>query len=170
MARCDSYAFGNCTQGACLDNPWIPDGLHDGGDWAFNAIGFGLSVTMVPTVGAVVSYCRGHGYSDFGHVGTVLQVAADGRFLVREMNFVAFDAYDDRWSTAYDVCGFILPPGAQPGRGANAPGPVGAGPSGLVPWAPIAAFENVRAWTKDLGAELYGRALQVSNLADQLPG
>jgi len=170
MARCDSYAFGNCTAGACQENPWIPEGLGDGGDWAFNAPAHGLAVTMNPTVGAVVSYCRGHGYSEFGHVGTVVAVGNDGRFLVHEMNFVGFNTWDSRWSSTYDVCGFILPPGATPGRGANAPGPAGGGGSGLVPWAPTAAWEAVRDWTQHLGAELYGRALNVANLADRLPG
>lgn len=169
MARCDTYAYGNCTQGACLDNPWVPEGLGDGGDWAAHAAARGLMVSMQPTVGAVVSYCRGGGYSQWGHVATVVQVAADGRFEVHEMNFVGFNTWDYRWSTLYDVCGFILPPGVQPGRGAGVSLSGEGGSASGVPGAPIAAYEAVRAWTRDLGAELYGRALNVGNLADRLP-
>jgi len=170
MARCSSYAFGNCTAGACADNGWIPEGLGDGGDWAANAAARGFQVTMVPTVGSVVSYCRGDGYSQWGHVASVVAVAADGSFEVHEMNFAAFNAYDYRWSNGHDVCGFILPPGAQPGQGASAglTGP-GGGPFG-VPAAPIAAWEAVRWWTRYLGADLYGRALQAQNMFNGFPG
>lgn len=169
MARCDSYAFGNCTQGACEDAPWIPEGLGDGGDWAANAAARGLEVTMAPTVGSVVCYCRGDGYSVFGHVAYVVAVGGDGRFEVHEMNFVGFDEWDYRWSTMGDVCGFILAPGQQPGRGANEPVGGAPAPNPGVPWQPVAAFEAVRSWTRDLGAELYGRANNVGQLADELP-
>lgn len=167
--RCDSYAPGNCTAGACQENPWIPDGLHDGGDWAINAALRGFAVTSVPTVGAVVSYCRGNGYSQFGHVGTVIAVSADGRFLVHEENFIGLYQWDSRWSTQADVCGFILPPGAQPGQGAGVVAPQSSGLGVGVPNEARIAWENVRYWTASLGADLDTRARNVVTLA-QLAG
>lgn len=138
--HCDSYTFGNCTWGACQLRAWIPDGLGDGGDWAFNAPAHGLQVTMTPTVGAAVSYCRGDGYSEFGHCGIVDQVFPDGTFLVTEMNFFAFDVYDQRVSTMGDVCGFILPPGVSPG------GPTGSGgpPATSPVWDVAHEFDKLR--------------------------
>lgn len=170
MGRCDSYAGGNCTAGACQENPWVPDDLGDGGDWAFNAHERGFQVTRVPTVGAVVCYCRGDGYSVFGHVATVVAVSGDGRFEVHEMNFVAFDTWDYRWSTDSDLCGFILPPGATPGRGAGLIGPDAGGGAWGLPSEPILAWESVRQWTRDLGAEVYWRARNVISHADQFGG
>lgn len=128
MARCDSYYYGECTYGACIDAGWIPDGLGNGGDWAANAGRFGLQVTDIPTVGAAVCYAAGDGYSSFGHCGIVRAVGVNGQFLVHEMNFVAFAQYDDRWSNTFDVAGFVLPPGVSPGsspaQGRGGPGPV----------------------------------------------
>lgn len=127
MARCDSYTFGNCTAGACALAPWIPDWLGDGGDWAGSWRRLGGQVIYQPQPGTVVSYCRGDGYSQFGHCGYVEQVASTGLFLVREMNYVEFDAYDERWSNMQDVCGFLVPPGGLTGSGSSQGGPSGAG-------------------------------------------
>lgn len=144
MAHCDSYIFGECTYGACLLAPWIPEGLGDAGDWATDAVAAGLNVTNIPTVSSVVSYARGDGYSSFGHCGFVLDTYSDGSFLVREMNYVAWDQYDDRVSSTYDVAGFILAPGQQPG---GAPGGRG-GPPGDTPndlnyeWGVIQTYLN----------------------------
>lgn len=168
MARCDSYAFGNCTYGACLDDSWIPEGLGNGGDWARHAAERGLQVTMVPTVGAAVSYCAGGGYSEFGHCGTVLEVGSDGRFLVREMNFVAFDQYDERWSTMADVCGFILPPGVSPGQGSGAQGgPAAPGTPG-VPWQVLNAWGQLQQATRDLALERAAKAISAYQLAESV--
>ncbi len=148
MARCDSYAFGNCTAEACREAPWIPEGLGDGGDWAANWQAQGGAVTLAPTVGSVVSYCRGDGYSLYGHVAYVEEVYSDGSFLVREMNYVAFDTVDERRSTQGDVCGFLLGPGMQPGQrvppGRGAPG---GGPPLTIPGELQAAWEGVRWWS-----------------------
>lgn len=169
MARCSSYAPLNCTAGACELNPWIPEKLGDGGDWAMNAALRGFTVSSLPTVGAVVCYCRGDGYSQWGHVGTVVQVSNDGRFLVREENFLGLGLWDDRWSNQADVCGFILRPGTAPGQGAGVVGPLGGGGVPGVPDSARLAWENVRTWTRDLGADLDQRARQVVTLA-QLAG
>lgn len=168
--RCDTYAVGNCTAGVCQDDQWIPEDLGDAGDWAANAAARGFTVTMIPTVGAVVCYGRGDGYSQFGHVGEVLQVGANGTFLVREMNFVAFDVYDNRWSDMHDVVGFILPPGVNPGQGTTGQGSaqVGGGGTFGVPEQVVGAWENVRFWTHDLGGQLYGNAIDVEAFADSI--
>jgi len=154
--RCDTYAAGNCTRGACELAPWIPEGLGDGGDWAQNAAARGFTVTDVPTIGSVVSYCRGGGYSEFGHVAYVEVAYNDGTFLVKEMNFVAFDAYDERVSTMSDVCGFILEPGTSPGRGSG----------GSAPPASSAAWDTAHEWDKLRWYLTYGTSLSQGHLAD----
>lgn len=166
--RCDSYAFGNCTRGACDLAPWVPDRLGDGGDWAINAVGRGYVVTMVPTVGAVVSYCRGNGYSVFGHVGVVVDVAADGRFLVREMNYAEFNAYDTRWSTMGDVCGFILPPGVSPGQAAPGFGSATSGGQAEFPAPVTQAWENVRVYTSHTADQLANEFLAATLAAESV--
>ena len=148
MARCDSYAFGNCTRGACEFAGFIPEGLGDGGDWAADYLAQGGQVTMIPTAGAVVSYCRGDGYSQYGHCAYVEEVYDDGTFLVKERNYLAFNTDDERRSTTGDVCGFLLAPGAVPGTrkrpGQGAP----AGPGSLtLPAEVVNAWEAVRWWS-----------------------
>lgn len=129
MARCDSYVAGQCTAGACQQNPWVEDGWGNGGEWAASAAADGFTVTGVPTVGAVVCYAEGNGYSAFGHVATVTQVFADGSFEVTEENYIAPFVIDQRHSSAYDVAGFILPPGVSPGAPGQPAGGSGAGGS-----------------------------------------
>jgi hypothetical protein len=168
MSECATYAPGNCTAGACEENPWIPEGLGDGGDWAANAAARGFQVVDTPVAGSVVSYCRGDGYSPFGHVASVVAVGQDGTFEVHEENFIGLFQFDFRWSSMGDVCGFILPPGSQLGQGSAQIGGGPGGSAGPLPWQPQAAWDNVRSWTNQLGAELYARSLNVANLADQL--
>lgn len=133
MARCDSYVDGQCTAGACDQNGWVEDGWGNGGQWADSARAAGFAVTNVPTVGSVVCYCAGDGYSEFGHVASVTQVFGDGTFEVSEENYVGPFVWDNRRSTSYDVCGFILPPGVAAGTpgvpqgGSGAGTPTGAG-------------------------------------------
>ena len=123
MARCDTYDYGECTYGACELSRWLPERLGNASDWLANAQADGLQTTSTPTVGAVVVYAGGTGYSPYGHCGVVIDAYSDGTFLVREMNYAQFGAYDDRRSTMSDVEGFILPPGVSPGQG----GGMGAG-------------------------------------------
>lgn len=128
MARCDSYYPGQCTAGACQLNGWVEDGWGNGGQWAASAAGAGFTITSVPTVGAVVCYAEGDGYSEFGHVATVTAVHADGTFEVDEENYIGPFVWDNRSSSTYDVAGFILPPGVSPGAAAPAAQGQGAGP------------------------------------------
>lgn len=140
MARCDSYYAGQCTWGACEFAGWVPEGLGNGGDWAANAAAQGYTVTDIPTVGAVVCYAAGDGYSGYGHVGVVTAVNGDGTFEVHEMNYVAPYEWDDRQSNNYDVAGFILPPGTAPGQG------MGAGGSGSPGGWPAGAQDIIAAY------------------------
>lgn len=159
MARCDSYTPLNCTAGACELASWVPDGLGDGGDWAANAPAFGIQVTMVPTAGAVVCYCRGDGYSQFGHVALVDQVYPDGTFLVTEENFIGLGQFDQRVSTQGDVCGFLLPPGVGPGQGG--PGTGAGGPASSSPvWDVARAFDDLRWYLAS------GSAISLRHLSD----
>lgn len=122
MARCDSYYFGECTWGACEYASWVPEGLGNAWQWLMNAQNQGFATSQLPVPGAVVVYGSAAGYSQYGHCGVVIDVGVGDQFLVHEMNFVAWDEYDDRWSNSYDVTGFILPPGVAPPPSPGAPG------------------------------------------------
>lgn len=122
MARCDSYAYGYCTWGACELADWLPEGWGDAKDWAFHALQDGFAVVQEATLGAIVVYGDNPAYSPLGHVGVVTQVYADGSFQVQEMNAVGWNQYDSRHSSLFDVLGFILPPGVAIGTGAPPPG------------------------------------------------
>jgi len=74
-------------------------------------------VVFDPQPGAVVVYAAGDGYSEFGHVGLVTEVYSNDSFLVREMNFTAWNQYDLRVSNRYDVEAWLLAPGTVPGLG-----------------------------------------------------
>lgn len=128
MSRCDSYYVGECTRGACELASWVGDWWGDAKDWAASAARGGLALTGVPTIGAVVDYGAGGGYSPYGHVGLVTDVYTDGTFNVREMNYVGHGVWDDRRSNTYGVAAFILPPGVSPGQGG--PPPLGRGAGG----------------------------------------
>lgn len=151
MAYCDTYDPGECTRGACQLAPWVGQYWGDGGDWARRAAAAGFALTMTPTVGSVVCYGRGDGYSEFGHVAYVEDTYDDGTFLVREMNFTAWDVYDERRSTTYDVVAFILPPGVQPGASPPSGGRGGSGPQGGGFDAASAAFSQ---WGDFMGHSL----------------
>lgn len=127
MGRCDSYFFGECTWGCCTLNGWVGDGWGNAWQWLGRAQDAGFNTTMVPTVGAVVIYGQGGGYSDFGHCATVIDAGGGDQFQVREMNYVGWNTWDDRWSGMWDVSGFILPPGVSAGP-SGPPGPGRGGP------------------------------------------
>ncbi len=107
---------------------WVRCGWGNAGDWPAHAAQDGFQLTRVPTVGSVVVYAPGDGYSPFGHCALVRQLGQDGQFLVSEMNYVAWNTVDERWSSSYDLSAFILPPGVGPGGGG--PPPPGGGGSG----------------------------------------
>lgn len=132
MARCDSYYYGECTRGACEFAGWVQDGWGNAWEWVASAQNAGFNTTMVPTQGAVVVYGAGDGYSRFGHCGVVTDVGVGDQFLVHERNYVAWNEDDDRWSSSYDVSGFILAPGTVAGQGGPTPGAGGPNASGDV--------------------------------------
>ena len=130
MARCDSYVQGECTRGACDFTGWVQDSWGNAWEWVAAAQNAGFNTTMVPTVGAVVVYGQGGGYSNFGHCGVVTDTAGGDQFLVHEMNYVAWNQYDDRWSNMADVSGFILAPGTSASSGGSGQGRGGPNTSG----------------------------------------
>jgi surface antigen len=136
VARCDRYYAGQCTRGACLAEGWIPDGLGNANQWLERAAAQGFTTTDVPTVNAVAVWNDASRYNaEFGHCGVVMAVASYDSYKVLEMNFTAWNVYDQRWTDRTGLLGFILPPGTAPGTGAGNPFP-----------APTAARELEQAW------------------------
>ena len=104
----DSYYAGQCTYWVALHFP-TPPGLGNAYQWFGRAAADGLPESQTPVAGGVVVYGPGGGYSEDGHVAFVLQVNADGTFVVSEMNFMGIGIVDERTSTMADVEGFIDP-------------------------------------------------------------
>lgn len=75
-------------------------------DWTANAAAAGHQETLVPTVGAVVVYGSGGGYSSYGHVAVVVAVKGN-TFQVEEENYLGPGLADYRWSSTADVTSFI---------------------------------------------------------------
>jgi len=140
-----TYFFGECTYYVALSLSWVRGGWGNAGDWCASAARDGLQETSIPTEGAVVVYAAGDGYSNFGHCGIVRQVGVGDQFLVSEMNYVAWNYVDERWSTSFDVACFILPPGVAPGATGGPGG--GAGPNDV----PAEAGDVVNAWSQIQG-------------------
>lgn len=167
MSRCDTYDFGECTWGACQFAPWVPEHLGNATDWAANAGALGYQLTLAPTVGAVVVYAAGGGYSSFGHVGVVAAVYGPGSFLVHEMNFAAWDVYDDRVSSLGDVEAFVLPPGVGPNLGGGS-SQTGGGP-GSADDVRI-AWGQLQGWLNGGAEDDVARLQAAIALAQQLGG
>jgi surface antigen len=144
MARCSSYTAGNCTAGACYAEGWIPEGLGNANQWLERAAAKGFATSDVPTVNAVAVFNDSVLYNYiFGHCAVVEAVASYDRFKVLEMNFTAFNAYDERWTGRTGLLGFILPPGTAAGTGMGGPTPVPSAAHELeAAWDGLAAFWN----------------------------
>ena len=163
MARCDSYIFGECTWGACDESPWVPEGLGNAWQWLADAQNLGFNTSQLPATGAIVVYGMGGGYSSFGHCGRVIDPGDGNRFLVREMNYVAWDQYDERWSSMGDVSGFILPPGVPPpGSPAGPPREPTRGGDGVA----FAWGQLTLDWNQTLPGHV-NQELWIKSLADQ---
>lgn len=106
----DSYVYGDCTYGVALMHPDIPPDMGNAGDWIDGARRHGLTVVSQPIPGSIVSYRAGGRYTQFGHVASVEDAYPNGTFLVREMNYSAWNGWDERVSDMTDVQGFIIPP------------------------------------------------------------
>lgn len=126
MARCDSYDKGECTWGACFAEAWVPEDLGDADLWLQRASQRGYVVSGQPTVDAIAVYSDAHLYdASFGHCAVVVAVKNFNSYKVVEMNFSAWNVYDNRWTDRTGLLGFILAPGTQPGQSADS----GSGPS-----------------------------------------
>ncbi len=103
------YAPGNCTWWVAYNRP-VPQDLGDAWQWLGNAAAHGLATSAEPTLGSIVVYGRGGGYSAYGHVALVIGVQP-GSFTVSEMNYVGLGVVDERtslWPDPRHVEGFIL--------------------------------------------------------------
>lgn len=105
-ATFDSYPWGQCTYWAAM-HLTVPPFLGNAADWWANAAAKGVAETATPTVGSVVVYGAGNGYSSDGHVGYVIQVDSPTTFDLSEMNFMGVGIVDERTSDLTDVLGFI---------------------------------------------------------------
>ena len=155
MAGEDTYTFGQCTWYVARTLWWVQGGWHNATDWAVNAARAGFRLTLQPTVGAVVVYGAGDGYSEFGHVAIVMEVYSAFSFLVSEMNFTAWDTVDERVSNMHDVSAFILPPGVEAGAGTG----VATGGGSSTPDAVRMEWQGLMDWLNS-GADTEIRKLQ----------
>jgi hypothetical protein len=115
VARCDTYDVGECTWGVCHNTAWIPEGLGNANQWGERAAARGFRVSFTLTSGAVVVFRPGGPYSEFGHVGKVIEVYDAHHFLVDEMNYAEWNRYDHRRTDDSWILGFIIPPGVSVG-------------------------------------------------------
>lgn len=95
----DPYPFGYCTYGAYLLAHDNVGGLGMAGDWYANAVRRGLPTGTVPQVGATVTFQPYvQGASSLGHVGHVVQIGANGSFLMEAMaDDAGFGHFGYRW-------------------------------------------------------------------------
>lgn len=103
----DSFPYGQCTWWAAYNRRVTWNG--NAADWLANARAKGIATSNGPSLGAIVVYARGGGYSDlYGHVGVVIGVMP-GRYVISEMNVLGWAKVDTRAITWPDphVEGFI---------------------------------------------------------------
>jgi peptidoglycan hydrolase CwlO-like protein len=102
----DPFPFGQCTWWAAYNYPVTWGG--NATDWYANARAQGVPTSSSPSVGAIVVWAAGGGYSVYGHVAIVIAVGAGGSFEVSEMNYRGLGIIDRRWVSTYDdIEGFI---------------------------------------------------------------
>jgi surface antigen len=105
--REDDFPWGQCT--------WYVASLRDvswGGDaweWIYGARAAGRPTGMTPKVGSIVVWGPGNGYSGYGHVAYVVDVAGPSDFTVDESNYYEIPGRLDQrhLTTLWDVEGFI---------------------------------------------------------------
>jgi CHAP domain len=118
VSAVDAPFWDQCTYYVAQALSWVPGtSWGNAGQWIQSARNQGFQVTQTPTVGSVVEYAPGGGYSSYGHVGVVRGVNPNGTFQVQEQNYNGPGQVDIRTSTMADVAGFILGPGQSPGAG-----------------------------------------------------
>jgi surface antigen len=102
----DPFPFGQCTWWAAYNYPVTWGG--NATDWYGNARAQGVPTSASPSVGAIVVWGAGGGYSVYGHVAIVIALGARGSFEVSEMNYEGLGVIDRRWVSSYDdIEGFI---------------------------------------------------------------
>lgn len=102
----DSFPYGQCTYWAAYNHRVSWSG--NAADWFGSAAAEGVRTSSSPSVGAVVVWGAGAGYSVYGHVAVVVGVN-QSTFTVSEMNYVGLGVVDTRvvaWP-GRDIEGFI---------------------------------------------------------------
>ena len=102
----DHFPFGQCTWWAAYNRHVTWNG--NAGDWLANASAQGFQTQGTPSLGAIVVYRPGSGYSQLGHVGVVI-AASPTTYTISEMYVIAFGEVDTRtigWPDPH-VEGFI---------------------------------------------------------------
>ena len=102
----DRFPYGQCTWWAAYNRHVTWNG--NAGDWLANASAQGFHTQATPSLGAIVVYRPGSGYSQLGHVGVVI-AASPTTYTISEMYVIAFGEVDTRtigWPDPH-VEGFI---------------------------------------------------------------
>jgi surface antigen len=102
----DAFPPGQCTYYAAWQHRVTWGG--NAADWYDNARAHGVSVTRVPSVGAIAVWLAGPRYGVYGHVGIVIRVMRNS-YTFAEMNYVGNGIIDQRvvaWPDP-DIEGFI---------------------------------------------------------------
>ena len=102
----DRFPYGQCTWWAAYNRHVTWHG--NAGDWLANASAQGFHTQATPSLGAIVVYRPGSGYSQLGHVGVVI-AASTTTYTISEMYVIAFGEVDTRtlWWPDPHVEGFI---------------------------------------------------------------
>jgi surface antigen len=103
------YPWGQCTWYAFSMRPDLSPHLWGNAyNWAYSARVSGASVGYTPRAGAIVVFQPGvQGAWGAGHVGYVLAVGGNGRFLVAESHFPYLGRITHRWAHAGRGVSFI---------------------------------------------------------------
>ena len=102
----DRFPFGECTYWAAKNHLVTWNG--NANVWIIGALLKGAPIASVPSVGAIVVYGAGNGYSDVGHVAIVVAAQPD-QYTVSEMNYLGLGIVDERtiaWPDSH-ILGFI---------------------------------------------------------------
>jgi hypothetical protein len=102
----DRFPYGQCTWWAAYNRHVTWNG--NAADWLANASAQGFHTQPTPTVGAIVVYRPGSGYSQLGHVAVVIAVSST-TYTISEMYFISFGEVNTRtiWWPDPHIQGFI---------------------------------------------------------------
>lgn len=112
----NTYPLGQCTWGAKMLAPWVPNWLGNAKDWYAKAAQMGFSVGQEPRVGAVVVWAGGEGDA-YGHVAVVTEVVDEDELEVMESNVNEIKEirnfrgrFNPHQTLSGQVLGYIYPP------------------------------------------------------------